>query len=408
MSTFASLSLHPKLVETIHQRHTHPTPIQTQSIPPSIAGRDIVASAPTGTGKTLAYLLPIVHRLMEIPRNSPPYALILAPTRELAQQIHDNCSFLCAANNTHSVVLYGGVDTTEQIAQLQQNPSVIIATPGRLLDLHTQGYLDLSKIQIFVLDEVDRMMDLGFAPDLERLQHILPTQRQNIAFSATISSGTQTVLRKFVHNPLRIDTTSAHRAQPSIKQHVLYVETTKKLAVLQSLLSSNHTHIVFVHTKEDTNLVATFLAEHGVACAALHSDKSQPERQLILDNFRNNIISTLVATDVASRGLDIAHVDIVINFDIPSVPANYVHRIGRTGRGEKKGTAIALVTHKDIANLVGIEKHVGHPLTEIKDSPWRHYPTFEKAMVARVVAEEEAERKNKKAHKHRTPKRRRY
>ena len=407
MSTFASLSLHPTLVKTIHQRHTHPTPIQIQSIPPSIAGRDIVASAPTGTGKTLAYLLPIVHKLLEIPCNSTPKALILAPTRELAQQIHDHCSFLCTANNIHSIVLYGGVDITEQIAQLQQNPNIIIATLGRLLDLHNQGYVDLSNIHIFVLDEVDRMMDLGFAPDLERLQYLLPTQRQNIAFSATISSGTQTLLRKFVHNPLRIDTTSNHRAQPSIKQHVLYVETTKKLAVLQSLLSNNQTHIVFVHTKQDTDLVATFLAKHGVACAALHSDKSQLERQRILDSVQNKTILTLVATDVASRGLDITHVDTVINFDIPSVPANYVHRIGRTGRGAKEGTAIALVTQKDIPNLLGIEKHVGHTLTDIKDSPWRHYPTFEKAMVARVVAEEEAERKNKKSQKHRTSKRRR-
>jgi len=363
--SFANLGLHPDLLKAIAETgYTTPTPIQAQAIPAVVAGRDVMGAAQTGTGKTAAFTLPILHRLMPManhsmsPARHPVRALILTPTRELADQIAENAQRYSKYVPLRAGVVFGGVDIAPQKAVLRAGCEVLIATPGRLLDHVEQRNVNLSQVGILVLDEADRMLDMGFMPDLERIIALLPKQRQNLLFSATFSNDIRKLARTSMTHPIEIEVAARNATADTVTQIAYPMPSEAKRAAVVHLVKSRGLRqiIVFSNTKIGTGRLARELERDGVRAESIHGDKSQADRMKALDAFKAGELEVLVATDVAARGLDIAGVPCVINYDLPYNAEDYVHRIGRTGRAGASGEAIAFYTPAEEKLLLEIEK----------------------------------------------------
>ncbi len=365
VGSFDSLGLAAPLLQAVLESgYTTPTPIQAKAIPLALAGKDLMAGAQTGTGKTAAFALPVLQKLLPLaststsPAKHPIRALVLTPTRELAIQVEE--SFKVYAKNTplRSLVVFGGIDIKTQTPHLKTGVEVLVATPGRLLDHIEQKTLSLSQVQILVLDEADRMLDMGFMPDLKRILALLPKQRQNMMFSATFSNEIKKLADDFLTNPVLVEVARSNATNENVSQKVYLVEQAKKQAFLTQLLKNEAANqvIIFTKTKITASRLSRTLQKEGIAADAIHGDKSQKERIEALDAFKAGKVTVLVATDVAARGLDISDLPMVINYEIPSAPEDYVHRIGRTGRAGASGIAISLVCEEEEKYLTEIEK----------------------------------------------------
>jgi ATP-dependent RNA helicase RhlE len=362
---FDELGLAPELLRAItEQGYTDPTPIQAQAIPIVLSGKDLMGGAQTGTGKTAAFTLPLLQRILPFaspspsPARHPVRVLMLAPTRELAIQVHESVKTYSKYVPIKSLCVYGGVDIKPQIAEIRLGVEVLVATPGRLLDLVEQKCLNFGSVQALVLDEADRMLDMGFVPDVTRILNMLPQQRQSLLFSATFSEEIKKLADKMLQSPVLIEVAKRNTVSETITHRVHPVASESKRALLVKLLKSSDFNqvLVFTRTKIETNKLARELQKAGIKADSIHGDKTQLERLKALEEFKDGSILVLVATDVAARGLDIDELPHVINFELPHTPEDYVHRIGRTGRAGKQGTAISLVSAHEVQYLVDIEK----------------------------------------------------
>lgn len=325
-----------------------------------MAGRDVLGLAQTGTGKTAAFVLPILHRLLEEGRAAGPRALVVAPTRELAAQVHAEFERLAQFTNISSVVVFGGVPIARQQRALRRSPDIVVACPGRLLDLLSQGALTLKGVEVLVLDEADHMFDMGFLPDLRRILRALPERRQNLLFSATMPREIRRLADEILYKPAVIELANSRPAE-TIEHGLYQITESEKVGALENLLGGEdfRSAIIFTRTKRRAKRLAERLDKSGHAAIALQGNMSQPQRERALKGFRDGSFDVLVATDIAARGLDIAGVSHVVNFDVPNTPDAYTHRIGRTGRSEQTGTAFTFVTPDDAAAVRAIEKRLG-------------------------------------------------
>lgn len=343
------------------------TPIQQQAIPEVLGGRDIMARAQTGTGKTAAFTLPILERLSQTPDAASNHvrALILTPTRELAAQVEASIETYGKYLPLRSAVIFGGVSSRPQIASLQKGVDILVATPGRLLDLHGQNAVSFSNLEILVLDEADRMLDMGFIHDIRRIMKLLPAKRQTLLFSATFSREIRQLARNLTNNPVEISVNPRNTTATTVRQWIIPVDKKRKPALLVRLVLDHNWHqvLVFARTKHGTNRLAGHLEKNGIATAAIHGNKSQGARTRALAEFKAGKLQVLVATDIAARGLDIHQLPQVVNFDLPNVPEDYVHRIGRTGRAGLEGQAVSLVSADEHKQLTDIERLIKKNLT---------------------------------------------
>jgi ATP-dependent RNA helicase RhlE len=366
LKTFSDFDLIKPLQRALAEQNYHtPTPIQAQTLPAALVGDDILGCAQTGTGKTAAFALPILNYLAEErlkARPNRPLALVLAPTRELAVQIGESFQTYGKYLPIRCVLVYGGVNQIHQVRDLNRGADVLVATPGRLLDLMNQGHIVLSDLEIFVLDEADRMLDMGFLPDLKRIIAKLPDQRQSLFFSATMPPNIVELSQRLLYQPVSVNVTPKERSVQRIEQQVMFVEKNGKQSLLQSLLAAPEVDsaIVFTRTKRGANQVAERLQRSGVHSAAIHGNKSQSARQRALGDFKSGSVRVLVATDLAARGIDVDGVTHVYNFDLPNEPESYVHRIGRTGRAGASGVAVSFCSSAEREELRAIEKLIGH------------------------------------------------
>lgn len=362
--SFQSLGLSEALLKAVAQKgYTQPSPIQQKAIPPVLQGKDVLASAQTGTGKTAGFTLPLLHILSENPKEKyrPIRALILTPTRELAAQVYTNVKEYSEFLNLRSAVIFGGVNQKPQVAQIKKGVDVLVATPGRLLDLQNQGLLSLKRIEIFVLDEADRMLDMGFLRDIERVISIMPNKRQNLMFSATFSKDIKKLAHGILNQPVQVEATPENTTVEAISQRVYRVAKGLKTGLLIKLVTEGNWQqvLVFTRTKHGANKLCKKMVGAGISAAAIHGNKSQGARTKALSGFKNGQIKALVATDIAARGLDIPLLPHVVNFELPNIPEDYVHRIGRTGRAGANGQAISLVSADETSYLKDIEKLIG-------------------------------------------------
>ncbi len=358
-----------------NENYTTPTPIQAQAIPHLLAGRDLLGCAQTGTGKTAAFALPILNRLAlsrRAPEPRKPRVLILAPTRELAQQIDESFTTYGRGLKFRQVVVVGGVSQQPQTRVLNRGVDILVATPGRLLDLMNQGAVRLDGLDTFVLDEADRMLDMGFLPSIERIIAALPAQRQSLFFSATMPPALAPLVGKLLRDPIRIAVAPQATTAERIEQHVMFVAREDKKALLQDILSDSAVSraIVFARTKHGADKLAKWLDAVGISTDSIHGDKSQAARQRALYGFRDGRTRVLVATDIAARGIDIDDISHVINFDLPVEPENYVHRIGRTARAGAEGIALTFCDADERAALRGIEKMIKQQIPVRTDHPY--------------------------------------
>ncbi len=365
--SFKSLGLSEALLKAVDQKgYTTPSPIQQKAIPPVLQGKDVLASAQTGTGKTAGFTLPLLHMLSENPKEKyrPIRALILTPTRELAAQVYANVKEYSAFLNLRSVVIFGGVNQKPQVAQIRKGVDILVATPGRLLDLQSQGLLSLKRVEIFVLDEADRMLDMGFLRDIERTINLMPEKRQNLMFSATFSKEIKKLAHGILNHPVQVEATPENTTVELISQKVYRVAKGLKTGLAIKLISDGNWKqvLVFTRTKHGANKLCKKMMAAGISAAAIHGNKSQGARTKALSNFKNGSVRVLVATDIAARGLDIPLLPHVINFELPNVPEDYVHRIGRTGRAGADGQAISLVSADETTFLRDIEKLIGEKI----------------------------------------------
>jgi ATP-dependent RNA helicase RhlE len=357
--SFSTLGLGPKLLQSIADAgYTQPTPIQTAAIPRVLAGRDLIGIAQTGTGKTAAFVLPLLERIAARPQSRNARALIVAPTRELALQIDEHVRLLGRHLRIRCATIFGGVGESPQIEAVRRGVDVIVATPGRLLDLMSAGHVSLREVEIAVLDEADRMLDMGFLPQIRRVVKALPKQRQTLLFSATLSSDIEKITGEFQHAPETVEI--GRRANPaeSVAQFLYPVPKSRKVDLLAHLLrdQSLDSVLVFSRTKHGADKIVRKLQAHKINAAALHSNRSQSQRVAALDAFKSGRARVLVATDIASRGIDVEGISHVVNFDFPMHPEDYVHRIGRTGRADAVGDAISFVTADDEQYVKALEK----------------------------------------------------
>ncbi|HET9960649.1 MAG TPA: DEAD/DEAH box helicase [Polyangiaceae bacterium] len=358
-SPFTELGLHADLVQAVlSEGYTVPTPIQQQALPPVLAGRDLLGCAQTGTGKTAAFLLPMMQRLGSVRVPGRVRGLVLTPTRELAAQIGERANAYARHFGLTHVVIYGGVQQRDQERKLARKPDVLIATPGRLLDLVSQGLLDLGGVQVLVLDEADTMLDMGFIHDVRRIVALLPKQRQNLLFSATMPPAIESLAQNILVDPARVSVTPKVVAAETVQQAVYFVERTHKRSLLEKVLSAPDVEraLVFTRTKHGADRLAKQLGATGIRARAIHGNKSQNARERALEEFRSGEANVLVATDIAARGIHVSNVSHVVNFDLPNVAENYVHRIGRTGRAGASGRAISFCDQEERAFLVDIER----------------------------------------------------
>ena len=369
--TFKTLGLIPELVSALEEKgYTNPTKIQSQAIPMILEGGDLLASSQTGTGKTAGFTLPLLQHLMKkVPAPSPAVtrALILTPTRELASQVEECVKELGKNLPLKSAVIFGGVNIKSQIKHLRKGVDIIVATPGRLLDLIQQKFVDLSDIEILVLDEADRMLDMGFLVDIRRILKLLPKKRQNLLFSATFSSEIKKLANDLLSAPKMIEATQSNSTVEAIHQVIHPVDSKRKSELLSHLIKTHQWKqvLVFMRTKHSANRLAIKLANDGITSMAIHGNKSQNARSAALEQFKNGAIRVLVATDIAARGLDIDQLPHVVNFDLPNVPEDYVHRIGRTGRAGNSGEAVSLVCIDEHKLLLDIERLLKRQISKV-------------------------------------------
>jgi ATP-dependent RNA helicase RhlE len=352
-----------------------PSPIQREAIPPILAGRDLMAAAQTGTGKTAAFTLPLLQRLSggQPARDRNVRALVLTPTRELAAQVYQSAEDYGTHLPLRSAVVFGGVKINPQIARLRRGCDILVATPGRLLDLHQQGAVSFKRLECLIFDEADRMLDMGFIHDIRRIVGLLPERRQTLMFSATFSAEIRKLASGYLDNPARVDVAPPNSTAERVEQLVHPVDKQRKPELLSHLVRSNNWHqvLVFTRTKHGANKLTKKLEGDGIRAAAIHGNKSQGARTRALDGFKQGKVQALVATDIAARGLDIAQLPQVVNFDLPNVAEDYVHRIGRTGRAGATGRSYSLVSADEADYLHGIEKLIRQSL------PREHVEGFE-------------------------------
>jgi ATP-dependent RNA helicase RhlE len=370
--TFADFGLAPEILRALlDQGYVHPTPIQEQAIPIVLQGRDVMGAAQTGTGKTAGFALPIIQLLLAhasssmSPARHPVRALVLVPTRELAVQVAENVKAYAQHTPLRSTVVFGGMDMKGQTVALKAGVEIVIATPGRLLDHIEQKNVSLAQVQMLVMDEADRMLDMGFLPDLQRIINLLPKKRQNLMFSATFSQEIKKLANSFLDQPVLIEVARSNATAEKVTQIVYKVEEEQKRDVVEFLIRQRELKqvIVFSNTKIGASRLSRHLEQTGIKASAIHGDKTQQERMAALEAFKQGEIEVLVATDVAARGLDISDLPCVINFDLPYNAEDYVHRIGRTGRAGASGDALSVYTEKDERLLVDIEKLIKQNIT---------------------------------------------
>ena len=362
--SFSSLGLSDALLKAISKKgYTTPSPIQQKAIPPILEGKDVLASAQTGTGKTAGFTLPILQLLSQGQqlRQRPIRALILTPTRELAAQILANINEYSTFLDLKSTVIFGGVNQNPQVTQLRQGVDILVATPGRLIDLQNQGLISLAKVEILVLDEADRMLDMGFLRDIERILKVLPSKRQNLLFSATFSRDIKQLAMGILHHPVQVEATPENTTVDAIIQKVYPVAKEKKTDLIIKLITEGNWKqiLVFTRTKQGANKLTESMISAGIKAAAIHGNKGQGARTKALAGFKDGSLTALVATDIAARGLDIPLLPHVVNFELPNIPEDYVHRIGRTGRAGASGEAISLFSPDETVFLRDIEKLIG-------------------------------------------------
>ncbi len=388
--TFDQFQLHPQIhAGIVSAGYSIPTPIQSQTIPAILEGRDVLGLAQTGTGKTAAFVLPILQRLMKGPRGKLR-ALIVAPTRELAEQTHVAISQLGRKTGLRSLTLYGGVSTQPQIRGLRSGAEIAVACPGRLLDLHNQRFVNLSGIEVVVLDEADHMFDMGFLPDIRRIMAAVPANRQTLLFSATMPAEIRGLANDFLTNPVNVE---VGMSQPiETVSHAMYpIDQTRKTDMLLELLreTGNGQVLVFTRTKHRAKRLAEQLVKSGLSATSLQGNLSQNRRQEAMDQFRSGRVRIMVATDIAARGIDVSQITHVINFDMPDTAEAYTHRTGRTGRMERLGTALSLVTFEDMAMVRTIERLLKAPLER------KHMEGFEVSALPTTSAPAQPMRQNR-------------
>ena len=415
--SFDSLGLDAEILKAIHeQNYTQPTPIQQQAIPVILSGKDLMASAQTGTGKTAGFGLPILQKLVEqqakASNQSQPkkgkrrlYALILAPTRELAAQIGENIRDYSRYLPIRSLVVFGGVSINPQMMKLRGGVDILIATPGRLLDLVHQNAVDLSSVKVLVLDEADRMLDMGFIHDIRRVIAKLPKKRQNLMFSATFSDEIKALAQTILNSPESVAVAKTNSASEQINQYVHRVDKRRKRELLSYLIGKNQWQqvLIFTRTKYGANHLAEQLTKDGIKASAIHGNKSQGARTKALADFKSGQIRALVATDIAARGLDIELLPHVVNYELPQVAEDYVHRIGRTGRAQNQGQAISLVCIDELAQLKSIEKLIKKSIPEIFTPGFEVDPRIKAEPVKKATAKR-APAKRRRVDKTRTSK----
>lgn len=390
--TFAELNLIEPLKMALSEAgYTHPTPIQAQAIPSLLEGRDLLGCAQTGTGKTAAFALPILHRLVEANKKALPRhtrVLVLTPTRELAIQVNE--SFLTYGKNLNLkyAVVFGGVGQSPQVKAISQGVDVLVATPGRLMDLIEQGFIKLSGLEVFVLDEADRMLDMGFIHDIKKILKLLPPKRHNLFFSATMPPEIEKLANSILNKPVKVEVTPASSTAELIYQTVMYVDRENKRPLLKHILQDEELKrvIVFSRTKHGANKIVDYLGLGGIIAEAIHGNKSQTARQRALLNFKSGTTRVLIATDIAARGIDIDGITHVINFDLPNESESYVHRIGRTARAGASGFAISFCDSEEKIFLKDIEKLIGKSISLVEAQPFHSQIVVEAKLMSKGVA----------------------
>ena len=369
--TFTTLGLSDSLLRSVaHTGYTTPTPIQAQAIPAVLSGGDVMAAAQTGTGKTAGFVLPMLQQLGANARAKPgrARALILTPTRELAAQVHQSILTYGKNERLTSAVVFGGVNITPQLRALRRGVDLLVATPGRLLDLYQQKAVRFDDLELLVLDEADRMLDMGFITDIRRILKLIPQRRQNLMFSATFSREIRQLAGTICKNPIEIDVSPRNLTVEAISQKLYWVEKERKARLLCDLVRDTQEQVlVFARTKHGADKLAKRLGKNSISASAIHGNKSQAQRTRVLDNFKKNKIQVLVATDIAARGIDIELLPVVVNYDLPHEPGDYIHRIGRTGRAGASGQAISFVTRDEKKQLRAIESLIKRNIECLKE-----------------------------------------
>lgn len=368
--SFSKLGLSAPILKAIVEKaYDTPTPIQSQAIPVVLEGRDVMAAAQTGTGKTAGFILPILNRLEQgnLARSNQVRTLVLTPTRELAAQVEESARIYGRYLPLRSAVVFGGVKINPQMMKLRKGVDILVATPGRLLDLYNQNALHFKQLEVLVLDEADRMLDMGFIHDIRKILALLPRDRQTLMFSATFSAEVRKLAKGLVKDPVEISVSPRNTTVKTVKHWIHPVDKSKKPALLSHLVKENQWHqlLVFCRTKHGANRLCRYLEARDIDTAAIHGNKSQAARTRALKDFKNGTTQVLVATDIAARGLDISQLPCVVNFDLPNVPEDYVHRIGRTGRAGSRGQAVSFVSADEIKQLSDIEHVIKELLTRI-------------------------------------------
>lgn len=396
---FEDLNLHPTLLKAIKdQNYTKPTAIQERAIPIILKKNDVLGSAQTGTGKTAAFALPILHHLINEKEQTGKKrikTLVVTPTRELAIQIGENFTDYSKYNGISNTVIFGGVKQGGQTNILRRGVDVLVATPGRLLDLMGQGFISLSDVKYFVLDEADRMLDMGFIHDIKKLLEKLPKQRQSLFFSATMPKSILELSNTILQNPQKVEVHQTSTTAETIQQYIYYTNKSNKKDLLFHILNNKEIKqiLVFSRTKHGADRIVRNLKQKNINAAAIHGDKSQNQRQRALKSFKDHQLRVLVATDIAARGIDIDHLSFVLNYDIPNEPETYVHRIGRCGRAGKEGVSISISDAEENAYIRDIEKLINKKIEEIKENP---FVQTDKPMTAKEKKEFEKEKNRKK------------
>jgi ATP-dependent RNA helicase RhlE len=378
MSDFKSLGLSEKLLQAVkNEGYTSPTPVQEQSIPPLLAGRDVLGVAQTGTGKTAAFALPVLQVMSRSRPQGKRFvrALVLSPTRELAAQIDERFSAYSEHLDIRHRVIFGGVSQNPQVRALQKGLDILIATPGRLLDLIGQGHIDITKVEFFVLDEADRMLDMGFIRDIQKVLKLLPQRRQNLLFSATMPTSISNLAGSFLSDAVMVDVSPKELTVEKIEQKIMFTRKSDKRTLLVKIIKEERVSkgLIFTRTKHGANRLVKQLDQSGIDAVAIHGNKSQGARTKALASFKKGSIPILVATDIASRGIDVEGITHVFNYDLPNEPESYVHRIGRTARAGRSGIAYAFCDDTEAGYLVGIQQLIGKEIP-VDDQHQFHYP----------------------------------
>ena len=396
---FEDLNLHPTLLKAIKdQNYTQPTAIQERAIPIILKKNDVLGSAQTGTGKTAAFALPILHHLINEKEQTGKKrirTLVVTPTRELAIQIGENFTDYSKYNDISNTVIFGGVKQGNQTNILKRGVDVLVATPGRLLDLMGQGYISLNDVKYFVLDEADRMLDMGFIHDIKKLLEKLPKQRQSLFFSATMPKTILELSNTILQNPQKVEVHQTSTTAETIQQYIYYTNKSSKKDLLFHILDNQEIQqiLVFSRTKHGADRIVRNLKQNNIDAAAIHGDKSQNQRQRALKSFKDHELRVLVATDIAARGIDIDHLSFVLNYDIPNEPETYVHRIGRCGRAGKEGISISISDAEENAYVRDIEKLINKKIKEVIENP---FAQTDKPMTTKEKKEFEKEKNRKK------------